>query len=190
MAENSLQRAWVVLDRLPHHLELGKRGQGLKRFGSLRSLSALPCVSAVLRRDAVEQVLDCPLGVVVGGSEGGDALLPRESHGHELVDLRLILLVFRRLGRFLLLLGLGLFFLLGLGDGDFYFFFNFGFGLRLLRKRGCTATWVMTTRKSVSLSPSFSIFSSLLVVLPLKMIFCDSTGCPFSSLILSLRSAI
>lgn len=119
------------MDRLPHHLELGKRGQGLKRFSSLRCLSTLPCVSAVVRRDAVEQVLDCPLGVVVGGSEGGDALLPRESHGHELIDLRLILLVFRRLGRFLLLLGLGLFFLLGLGDGDFYFFFNFGFGLRL-----------------------------------------------------------
>ena len=53
-----------------------------------------------------------------------------------------------------------------------------------------TATCVITTRKSVSLNPIFSMVSSLLVVLPLKISFCDSTGWPFSILIFSLSSRI
>ena len=84
-------------------------------------------------RDAVEKVLDCPFGVVEGGSEGSHALLSGETHAHQLVDLGLLLLVHRRFGflflfflfhvHFLplfllfLLLGLLLLFLLGLGVG-------------------------------------------------------------------------
>ena len=131
MAENSLKSAWVVLHGLPHHFELRKRGQGLESFSALRSLPALSSVSG---RDAVKQVLDSPFRVVVGSSKRSDALFPGKSHGHELVDLCLILLIFRGFGGFLLLLGLDLFFLLCFGDGGFYFFFNFGFGLGLLHK--------------------------------------------------------
>ncbi len=75
----------------------------------------------------------------------------------------------------------------------FYSFFSTGFstsigfssfflGSGFWIMRECTWICDMTTRKSVSLMPSFSIVSSLFVVFPLKMIFWDSTGNPFSLL--------
>jgi hypothetical protein len=65
--------------------------------------------------------------------------------------------------------------------GWFGFAILFGFGRRLLRERKDTATWAITTMKSVSLMPNFSIVSSLAAVFPLKTILSVSAASPFAS---------
>lgn len=174
---------------LAYHFELGERCKSLQCLCA-RSTNSRGTTSSTLGSscgDAVEQVLDCPLRVVEGGIECGYTLFSRESHRHELIDLCFILLILGWLRRLLLLLFLLLLLLL---FRRLHLLFNFRLRLRFLSERRGTATWVITTRKSVSFRANFSIFSSLVVVLPLKIIFWVSTGCPFSSRIFSLSSAI
>jgi len=50
-------------------------------------------LSLVVGRNAVEKVLDCPFGVVEGGSECSLALIPREPHRHKIIQLLFSLVI-------------------------------------------------------------------------------------------------
>lgn len=136
------------------------------------------------RRDTIKQVLNSSIRIIKGGLERSDALLSWETHRHQLSDLGLI-------GRSRLIIIFFLFFFfLGLRDWNLHFFFNFGLWLRFLTTSTCTLTCVITTKKSDSFSPSFSIWSSLVVVFPLKIIFWESAARPFSFYNFCLRFPI
>jgi hypothetical protein len=160
-----------------------------------RLLSRLLVVASQIGRDAVDQILHCPLHVVESSSQSLYALLAREAHRHQLSDFCLVGGLLGRLDgrrglrRFLLALlnCLFLLLLLFLLLGCFRFGLLLGFGLRLLLQRMRTATCAITTMKSVSLMASFSMVSSLATVLPLNTILRVSAGRPLVSWILFLR---
>lgn len=141
-------------------------------------------------RDTVEQVLDCPVRISEGSSEGSCAFLSREAHAHQTGYLSFVGLSWGLLGCFLLLLRLIFLLFFGFHWHRGFLFFNFGFGLWLLGDMRSTATWFIRTRKSFSLRPSFSIASSLEVVLPLKISFIVSAVNPLSASIFCLRVPI
>lgn len=180
MLQDGLQGHGVRPDDVPDLGELGvveecsqvSHSQLLALAALLRGgLDGLVGLSPQVGRNAVDQVLHCPFDVIEGGSQGLDALLSGETHGHEFINIGLVGLRLGGDGGD----GLGS---VGLGSGDFLlllllllllglFGLDLCLGLRLLRGAGSTCTCDMTTRKSVSLMPSFSMVSSLTMVLPL-----------------------
>ena len=131
-------------------------------------------LSSEVGGDTIDQILNCSFNIIESSSKGFNALLSGETHGHEFINIGLVGLRLRGGDRsgfesfwlncwhFLLLLFLFLL-LLHLG----LFWFDFCLGLRFLREDESTWTCDMTTRKSVSLMPSFSMVSSLTMVFPL-----------------------
>lgn len=160
-------------------------------LNSLFSFLWHPCVSGI-GRNAVEDVLNCPLHVVEGSSKGGLALLSRETHRHQFLDLGFVIL--RRRLRLWLGSFFFLFWLRNLSCNLDFFWLRLDLflrlGLRLLHELMATCTCVMTTMKSVSLMANFSIVSSLAAVFPLNTIFKLSAANPLASWILVFRISI
>ena len=178
------QSIWIILKHRPH---LSKLRQILKTSHRVVVL----CLSPLrIRRDASKEILNSSVRMSISCSECCDTLLPRESHGYQVVDLGLWTLWGWLKTIFLLFCGFVGRFLLRLRFRGLFLFFNFGLGRWFLRRSWLTKTWLMTTKKSVSLSPNFSSDSSSLVVLPLKMIFMDSAVMPLSAYILCFRLPI
>lgn len=90
-------------------LRVVEKGSELFRSGSFNAFFGFLLHSRVsgIRRNAVEDVLNSALHVVEGSSKGGLALISRETHRHQFLDLGLVVLGWRlrlcRLRSFLLL---------------------------------------------------------------------------------------
>ena len=136
---------------LKHCSELLELRKILKVFKEIWWMRVTWRLTLRVLRNSVEKVLDCSLSISKSCSKCSYALLSRESHSYEVIDLSLwrfwdwlrVLFFFFRLWLFL-------FFFFAL-----LFFFNFGFVCRFLSVKESTETWVMKTRKSVYLIANF-----------------------------------
>jgi hypothetical protein len=98
LGENGLESCWVGADEVSQLGEVGVAEESSKLGGSHFSGAKVEslALSSLLGRlglavkacgDAVAEVLDCPFGVEEGRPECSHALLAREAHRNQLIDL-------------------------------------------------------------------------------------------------------